>query len=148
MTRLLRFAGLALEVTVERQPERLDVRLSGADEERLRQIGAGLLDDLGHLLPRLVKSLSGKQVLCRIDGAGIRSAREEELRAVARRAAAEVLRTGQPVLLDPLPAVDRRIVHLTLAEDPRFSTESLGQGVEKSLRIALAGAPGPPSPQE
>lgn len=136
--RLLRFAGLELEVTVERLPERLDLKLSGKDEQRLRELGAPFLEHLGHLLPRLVKSLSGRLVLCRIDGAGIRSEREEELRAMALAAGASVVETGMATLLEPLGAADRRIVHLALADDDRLTTESVGQGVEKRVRVALA----------
>ena len=138
MTRLLRFAGLELKVAVERQPERLEIQLSGADEERLRGLGVFFLDHLAQLVPRLVKALSGKQVLARVDGAGLRTSREGELQELAREAAAKVLATGEPVDLDPLPAGERRIVHMTLADEPRLKTESLGQGIEKRLRIALA----------
>ena len=124
--------------SVEALPDRLEVRLQGPGESRLRELGPSILDDLGYLLPRLIKSLSGKHILCRIDGAGLRDAREEELRTLARAAAAQVLETGEPVTLDPLPPGERRIVHLTLADDPRLVTESLGQGVEKRLRVAPA----------
>jgi spoIIIJ-associated protein len=138
LAKLLRFAGLELEAAIEPLADRLEIRLHGAGEGRLRELGAGVLDDLGYLLPRLVKSLSGKTVLCRIDGAGLRDAREEELRTLARAAGERVLASGAPELLDPLPPAERRIVHLTLADDPRLTTESLGHGVEKRLRIALA----------
>ena len=136
--RLLRFAGLELEAAVDRQPERLEILLSGRDEERLRTLGVLFLDHLGQLLPRLVKSLSGKQVLIRVDGAGLRSSREGALQELAREAARKVLETGEPVSLEPLPPGERRIVHLTLADEPRLTTESLGQGIEKRVRIALA----------
>lgn len=133
--RLLRLANLDLEARIELSPERLEIRLEGVDEERLRALGSDLLDDLDHLLPRLIKGLSGKLVHCRIDGAGLRSAREESLRALALEGARQALESGEPVLLDPLPAAERRIVHLALAGDPRVGTESLGDGLEKRVRI-------------
>jgi spoIIIJ-associated protein len=142
MSRLLRLAGLELEVAVELLSDRLEIRLAGAGEERLRQLGVYFLDHLGQLLPRLVKTLSGKQVLVRIDGAGLRGAREAELQEMARAAARKVLESGEPIVLAPLPPGERRVVHVCLADDPRLTTESLGHGVEKPLRIALAGSPG------
>jgi spoIIIJ-associated protein len=141
LAKLLRFAGLDLEGKIDRLADRLEIRLVGADEERLRKLGSSTLDALAYLLPRLVKSLSGRNVLCRIDGAGLRDAREEALRKVARDAAERVLATGEPVILDPLPPGDRRIVHMALADDTRLETESLGQGVEKRLRIAPTASP-------
>ncbi|MGE0641858.1 MAG: R3H domain-containing nucleic acid-binding protein [Thermoanaerobaculia bacterium] len=133
--RLVRLAGLELEAEVVLGEERLELRLHGQDEERLRQLGSGFLNDLDHLLPRMIKGLSGRMVHCRIDGAGIRSAREEELRVLAAAAAAAIA-AGEPErILDPLPASERRIVHMALADDPRVETESLGDGAEKRMRI-------------
>ena len=133
--RLVRLAGLELEAEVVLGEERLEVRLHGKDEERLRQLGSAFLNDLDHLLPRMIKGLSGRMVHCRIDGAGIRSAREEELRAMAAAAAAAIVGGEPERILDPLPASERRIVHMTLADDPRVETESLGDGAEKRMRI-------------
>ncbi|MEO8276513.1 MAG: R3H domain-containing nucleic acid-binding protein [Thermoanaerobaculia bacterium] len=141
MARLLTFAGLKLEIHVELQPERLLISLSGEDEERLRVEGEIFLDDLEQLVPRVIRGLAGRMVRCKVNGAGLRDAREEELRKLAQTAADEVAKTGQPTLLDPLSAADRRIVHLSLVDDPRVSTESEGFGVEKRVRISPAAAP-------
>ncbi len=139
--RLLTLAGLELAVRVERQPDRLIVTLGGPDEERLRELGEEFLDDLEHLLPRAIRGLAGRLVRCTVDGAGLRVAREDELRKLAEQAADHVAASGQAVLLEPLPAADRRIVHLALHEDPRVTTESQGFGAEKRIRISPAGSP-------
>lgn len=133
--RLLRLAGLEMEASIEAQPERLEIRLEGSNEARLQRLGSGLLDDLDHLLPRLIKGLSGRFVRCRIDGAGLRGAREEELRALAVEAARRVAQSGEAVILEALPASERRLVHLALAEDPSVATESLGDGALKPVRV-------------
>jgi spoIIIJ-associated protein len=140
MGRLLAFAGLELEVRVERQAERLLVALSGQDEERLRELGEEFLDDLEHLLPRAIRGLAGRMVRCKVDGAGLRIAREDELRKLAEDVADRVAASGEAVLLDPLSAADRRIVHLALADDPRVRTESEGFGAEKRVRVTPDGA--------
>lgn len=142
--RLLTLARLDLSVRVERQPERLLISLGGADEALLRDLGEEFLDDLEHLVPRAIRGLAGRMVRCKVEGAGLRSAREDELRSLAERAAAEAVASGEAVLLDPLSAADRRIVHLTLIDDPRVTTESQGLGAEKRVRIAPT-APTPPT---
>ncbi len=134
--RLLALARLDLTVRVERQPDRLLISLGGADETLLRDLGADFLDDLEHLVPRTIRGLAGRMVRCKVEGAGLRSAREDELRGLAERAALEAVASGEAVLLDPLPAADRRIVHLALVDDPRVTTESQGLGAEKRIRIA------------
>ncbi len=138
MSKLLALARLDLTVQVERQPERLLIALSGQDEELLRDLGEEFLDDLEHLVPRAIRGLAGRMVRCKVEGAGLRSARERELREMAERAAAAVVTSGEAVLLDPLSSADRRIVHLALVDDPRVFTESQGLGAEKRVRIAPA----------
>lgn len=134
--RLLALARLDLTVRVERQPDRLLISLGGADEALLRELGEEFLDDLEHLVPRTIRGLAGRMVRCKVEGAGLRSAREDELRSLAERAAAEAVASGEAVVLDPLSAADRRIVHLALVDDPRVTTESQGFGAEKRIRVA------------
>lgn len=134
-SRLLRFAGLALEPEVTRTAERLELRLGGSDESELARRGLELLDELEHLLPRAIHGLCGRMVRVRIEGAGLRAARERELVDLAEAAAARVLAGGPAELLEALSPAERRIVHLTLVDRAGVATESLGDGHRKRLRI-------------
>ena len=144
MSRLLALAGLELTAKVERRPERLVISLTGKDEELLVDLGEEFLDDLEQLAPRGIRGLTGRMVRCRVEGGGLRSAREEELRGLAERAAEQVVASGEAVWLDPLSSADRRIVHMTLVDDPRVATESEGFGAEKRVRIFAAALSAPP----
>ncbi len=141
--RLLALAGLELAVKVDRQADRLVISLSGPDEDRLSDLGEEFLDDLEHLAPRAIRGLAGRMVRCRVEGAGLRSAREEELRSLAERAAEEAVACGEAVVLEPLSSADRRIVHLALVDDPRVTTESQGFGAEKRIQVSPAAKPKP-----
>ncbi len=92
----------------------------------LRDLGEEFLDDLEQLAPRAIRGLAGRMVRCKVEGAGLRSAREEELRSLAERAAEEAVACGEAVLLEPLSSADRRIVHLALVDDPRVTTREPG----------------------
>jgi spoIIIJ-associated protein len=142
--RLLTLARLDLTVRVERQPDRLLISLGGPDEVLLRELGEEFLDDMEHLAPRAIRGLAGRMVRCKVEGAGLRSAHEDELRSLAERVAAEVVASGAAALLEPLSAADRRIVHLALVDDPRVTTESQGLGAEKRIQISPAAPSGTP----
>lgn len=138
MGRLLTLAGLDLTAKVERRLDRLVISLGGKDEELLGDLGEEFLDDLEQLAPRAIRGLTGRMVRCRVEGGGLRSAREEELRGLAERAAEQVVASGESVLLEPLSSADRRIVHLALVDDPRVATQSEGFGAEKRVKISPA----------
>ncbi|MGI5836217.1 MAG: RNA-binding cell elongation regulator Jag/EloR [Chloroflexota bacterium] len=106
-------------------------------------------DDLGILIGRRGETLSALQFLLNlmvgkqlnswvrivIDVEGYRSRREESLRSLASRVAERVRRTGQAIALDPMPANERRIVHLALQGNPYVTTESHGFGEDRRVSV-------------
>jgi len=65
--------------------------------------------------------------------------RERSLRDLAQRMADKVRESGQPVHLEPMPPNERRIVHLTLRDDPDVFTESYGQDERRKVVILPKG---------
>ena len=61
-----------------------------------------------------------------VDAAGYRARRLTSLEAMARRGAEQASATGRAVALEPMTAVERRIVHESLKEDPEVETASEG----------------------
>jgi spoIIIJ-associated protein len=70
-----------------------------------------------------------------VDVENYRGRREEQLRDVADRAAKRVLQTGKIIQLEPMPAIERRIVHMALVENGKVRTQSVG--VEPNRRIVI-----------
>lgn len=60
-----------------------------------------------------------------------------QLELQAQDAAKEVKRWGEPVTLPEMNAHDRRIIHITLKDDPKVVTESIGDGAMKKVMISL-----------
>ena len=61
----------------------------------------------------------------------------EQLEQQARDAAKEVKRWGEPVKMPEMNAHDRRIIHMTLRDDPEIATESEGEGAMKKVVVSL-----------
>lgn len=108
-------------------------------------------DDLGLLIGRRGETLASLQYLLNlmvgrkltehatftVDVEGYRRRREKQLNTLARRMADQVRRTRRPVTLEPMPPNERRIVHLTLAEDGEVETSSTGEGENRKVSISL-----------
>lgn len=137
---LVRLAGLevAVDVRLDLASRECFVTLEGKDSGRLVARDGELLDVFEHLLPRLLRGLLGDAVFCRIDSAGYRAGREERLRQLALEAAEVVKREGRPHSLPEMPPSERRIVHLTLENDPSVTTASHGDGFMKSVTVSPA----------
>jgi spoIIIJ-associated protein len=106
-------------------------------------------DDLGILIGRRGQTLSSLQYIVRlivanqakarvpvvIDVEGYKQRRYEALQALAHRMAEQVRVRGRPFALEPMPAYERRIIHLALADDPDVATESVGDGEARKVVI-------------
>ena len=98
-------------------------------------------DDLGLLIGRHGQTIDAIQYLANalayrahgddrkevvVDAAGYRERRRETLEALAMRSAERAVSTGEPVELEPMSSIERRIVHLRLQDEPGVSTRSEG----------------------
>jgi spoIIIJ-associated protein len=70
-----------------------------------------------------------------IDIEGYRSRREQALSRLAERMAGKAVKRGSPVTLEPMPAHERRIIHVALRNSPDVRTESTGEGKRRRVRI-------------
>ena len=73
-----------------------------------------------------------------VDAAGYRERRRETLEALAMRSAESVRATGEPVELEPMSSIERRIVHLRLQDEPGRDDAERGRGALSLLVVAAA----------
>ncbi len=74
-------------------------------------------------------------VLLVIDVNGYKQQRYQSLKALASRVAEQVAASGRPFTLEPMPAYERRIIHLALADHPDVTTESTGIGEARKVVV-------------
>ncbi|HEX8476483.1 MAG TPA: R3H domain-containing nucleic acid-binding protein [Pyrinomonadaceae bacterium] len=111
--------------------------IDGSDAALLRSEGGELLDALEHFVNQIyARQLpQGERLIC--DVHSFRAMREAELRAMARHAAERVRQSGVPFIFGSMTANERRVIHLTLAEDEQLHTESIGEGNARRLKVSL-----------
>src|SRR3954465_1504517 len=110
--------------------------IEGPDCGLLLNQGGELLDALQQILNQAYgRNLpKGQRIIC--DADNYRAARESELRAMADHAARQVRTTSSPFVFGPMDASERRVIHLSLAEEGDLVTESIGEGNSRRLRVA------------
>jgi len=113
----------------------LSVVFEGPDAELLLQHNAELLLALEHLMMRALRLDPRAHELVRFDAADFRATRLAELRLSAQVAAQRVRELHQPFRLSPMSARERRVVHLTLANEKGVRTSSEGEGERRRVVI-------------
>jgi spoIIIJ-associated protein len=95
------------------------------------------LNALQYLASLIVGKEVGHWVSLVIDVQGYRSRRERQLRQLARRMADQAIHTGRRQVLEPMPANERRLIHLELRDHPQVATESIGDEPNRKVTIFL-----------
>ena len=93
------------------------------------------LQSLQYLVNMVVTNQLGRSAYVQIDIEGYKERRRETLGAVAERTAERVADSGQSADLEPMPAYERRWVHMALANNSRVTTESNGEGSNRFVVI-------------
>jgi spoIIIJ-associated protein len=134
--------GLGLDVEIEVQEEEgvLNGRLTGEDLGLFIGRHGQTIEAVQHLAQRIVFPDGPSPVRVMIDANGYRERRAASLRAEADGAADEAIRLGEAVELDPLPPLERRIVHEYLRDRGDVETHSEGNEPERFLVISPVGA--------
>ena len=95
------------------------------------------INALQYITNLIVGKELGRWVPVTIDVQGYRSRRERQLCAMAHRLAEQVVQTGRPQVLEPMPANERRTIHLELRDHPLVTTESVGEDPNRKVTILL-----------
>jgi spoIIIJ-associated protein len=70
-----------------------------------------------------------------LDVEGYRARRERQLRQLAQRMAQQAVERGRTMTLEPMPANERRIIHIELRDHAQVTTESIGEGEHRKVTI-------------
>jgi spoIIIJ-associated protein len=132
---LLRLMDLQGTVEIAMGTETSKLNVKGSELGVLIGRRGEKLASLQHLVNLIVAKKEGQYSRIAIDVENYRGRREEQLRDVAERAAKRVQQSGKIIQLEPMPAIERRIVHMALVENPRVKTQSVG--VEPNRRIVI-----------
>jgi spoIIIJ-associated protein len=136
MERIAQAIGVSGRVDVEEDEETITVSCTGADLGMLIGRHGQTIDSIQYLLNAILYRRGEdvrKEVV--VDAAGYRARRRATLESLAVRSAERVVESGSSVELDPMTAVERKIVHLRLKEFDGVETAS--EGTEPNRYVVI-----------
>jgi spoIIIJ-associated protein len=136
--RVVQELGLRGEVDITETDDELRATVSGEDLGLLIGKHGATIDALQHLAMRIAYPHSERSKQVVVDAAGYRDRREEALHHQADRAIAEALEYDRPVELEPMRALERKVVHLYIRDRTDVETHSEGDEPDRRLVITPA----------
>ncbi len=139
LEQLMSHLGFAVQIQVESgETSRLNVVAEGDEKEALGALigrKGERLSALQHLVNLMLSKEMGAWTRVLVDVEDYRGRRERQLRELAERAAARVVETGKMLQLEPMSALERRWIHMSLRDHPAVATQSIGE--EPNRRVVL-----------
>ena len=132
---LLDIADLDGDIDIDVEGNRAAVSIVGADLSSLVGQDGATLDALQELTRLAVQRETGVRSRLMLDISGHRAKRREELSALGRQTADQVLESGQAVKLDPMTPFERKVVHDAVSAVDGVVSES--EGEEPNRRIVV-----------
>jgi len=94
-----------------------------------------MLEALQHLISKMVKLDRSMTKRLVVDSEQYRARRRKTLEGLARRLASRAKKEGRPMSLEPMNAIDRRVLHLALENDRSVTTKSVGEGSNRKVVV-------------
>lgn len=133
VSKLIYHMGLTAQVSAHYDESSSDdhrtilVDVRGEDLSALIGRKAETLAAFQHIASLIVGKQTQQWVQVVVDVEGYRARREKQIRQLAKRMADQVTKTGRKVTMEPMPANERRVVHIELRGHPAVQTESTGE---------------------
>lgn len=139
---ILERMAIPASVEVSEVDDRVVLDISCEDEDDVQRIigrRGQVIDAIQHLVGKALSRFRGdeeyKPVV--VDAADYRRRHIERLEGLAERMAEKCRDSGEPVDLNPMPAHDRRIIHMALADVEDVATRSEGEGDDRHVVVFL-----------
>jgi spoIIIJ-associated protein len=135
VTNVLTAMGLTLDVQVLDTPDAIRVEITGEGGEVLLKRKGEALDALQQIVNTGFRRELDDDRSFVVDCMGYRRGKDDELKQITRFTMEKAKHSG-PQEMGPLNPYSRRLVHLTVAEDPAMSSESIGDAFLKTVIIS------------
>lgn len=132
------FEKTTFEAEIEFLPEKdqtIPISLKVEDPQVLIGEGGQTLTEIQHLLKAILRRKIDELFYIDLDINNYKKKKTEYLKEIARSAADEVSLSKKEKILSPMPAYERRIIHMELANRSDVVTESLGEEPDRAVIV-------------
>jgi spoIIIJ-associated protein len=137
LSNIINSTGLDTDVYVRDQMEEGSIvfELEGKDSGLLIGRRGETLSSIEYLVRLIASKNLDKRANVMLDVEDYKLRRKEKVASIADSTAEKVIQTGKRISLEPMSASDRRIVHMTLADNDQIETQSKGEGLQRKVII-------------
>ncbi len=139
LEQILSLMGYPGTVVVSNEANRIKAHITSDHIDAITGAEGQILDSIQYLMRKMISKMVDGKVLFSLDAGNYRHERSEDLEKRALKLAEEVKESGRTMSIPAINPAERRIVHMTLQNDPAIRSRSIGEGHFKKILIYLPG---------
>ena len=141
LDRILKEGNFSVTMTETVQDDAIRYILAGDDTPLFTDDKGRLLDSIQHILVKAINKNAEQSISVVVDADDFKKEREDYLKSYITKICTTVRKTNRPYILKPLNPSERRIVHIFVKSEGDLTSESLGDGLYKKIKISKVGRP-------
>lgn len=134
---LNKFSTEKLLYNVSNDEYYIKVEISGENTNSLIGYRGETLNSLQNILSSIANKNVDEKIRVILDISGYKEKREKVLEELADKVSKTVIKTGKKVVLEPMPAYERKIIHARLQNSAKVTTQSIGEEPHRKIVIEL-----------
>ncbi len=126
-----------LTYTIEEDGNIIKVNIEGKDTGYLIGYRGEVLNSIQTVVSNIASKSTKEKVRVLVNIGGFREKREKDLQNLATKIAGTVIKTRKEIILEPMSAYERKIIHTKLQENDKVKTYSIGEEPYRKVVVAL-----------
>lgn len=126
-----------LEYEINKNNNLIEINITGENSSKLIGYRGDIINSLQTILSAIANKNTNERVRLSLDICDYKSKRENTLKELAKKLEKTVLRTKRKVVLEPMTAYERKILHTELQNSKNVTTYSIGEEPHRKLVVDL-----------
>ncbi len=139
LSQLLQLLHFNTELNLELENNRILAKADGSDNRGIIGKEGEIIDAIQYLMRKIISHTFPEKIFFSMDVGNYRQTRQKELEGRARSTAKQVQETEKSQTITALNPAERRIIHITLQDNPSVNSVSIGDGLFKKIKIYIPG---------
>lgn len=124
-----------LSYSIEKNNNMIEIKIDGEDSSKLIGYRGDIINSLQAILSAIANKHTKERAKLTLDICNYKEKREATLKELARKLERTVCRTGKKVVLEPMSAYERKILHTELQNSKNVTTYSIGEEPHRKLVV-------------
>ena len=126
-----------LTYNIEEEKDVIKINIDGSNTGYLIGYRGEVLNSIQTVITNVASKSSKERVKVSLNIGGFREKREKDLQTLATKIAGTVIKTRKEIILEPMSAYERKIIHTKLQENDKVKTYSMGEEPYRKVVVAL-----------